>query len=795
MAQEKEYFAFISYQRKDEEWADRLRSKLEHYRLPSSVRRQDASLPKEIRPIFRDALELAGGVLAKEIETALQQSKYLIVICSPNSAKSPWVNKEIQTFIDLGREDRIIPFIIDGTPFSDNEETECFPPALRSLKDERELLGININEMGRDAAAVKVVARMFGLKFDALWQRYEREKKRKRWIMVGGVFLFALVSLGIGGFIANQNTRLKESNWKMMENQSRAVAEKANSVLEEGDNALCLLLAQSILPQNMENPDRPYIPEAEYLLRTASQYENALLKGHTGIVYSASFSPDDSLILSAADSSIYVWNLAGQCVLQLKRHYGRVFDAKFSSDGRYIVSASRDDTVRVWNRNGDCVKLLAGHDDYIYSLCFSPEGKFMVTLSANNGIKIWDTSSWLCKDSLSGSYNGMTFDSVGKLYAVGDAGISIWDINKSTCIDRIIYGQGKEGIAISPNDEYMATWEDDLISVWNLKTKELVSKIDGYSTTTSLVFSPDSRFVVSSAFDNTIKSWNALTGEIVSLDEIKTSIGSKYLVYSHDGKKMLSASSDNVIKVRDLTDNNFLRLTIPINIETRKNLFYSSDGKELMLAAKDSFICVWSAESGMALRSIQGDASIRRSVSNDGSKILRFWDSNTCLILDANSNEILMKLEGHSDRLTSASFSNDGNFVVTSSLDRTVRTWDAASGKCIHIFDYNGEGVVFPFASFSHDNNYLAVVVGRHLYINDLKSGNRIARYEINEKGKRDMLLSVAFRPDGKELATASLSTIKIWRFPSLPQLNEEIKARLNGRQLTPEERRQYYLK
>ena len=101
MAQEKEYFAFISYQRKDEEWADRLRSRLEHYRLSSSVRKQDASLPKEIRPIFRDALELAGGVLAKEIESALQQSKYLIVICSPNSAKSPWLNKEIKTFIDL----------------------------------------------------------------------------------------------------------------------------------------------------------------------------------------------------------------------------------------------------------------------------------------------------------------------------------------------------------------------------------------------------------------------------------------------------------------------------------------------------------------------------------------------------------------------------------------------------------------------------------------------------------------------------------------------------------------------
>ena len=212
MAQEKEYFAFISYQRKDEEWADRLRSKLEHYRLPSSVRKQDASLPKEIRPIFRDALELAGGVLAKEIEAALQQSKFLIVICSPNSAKSPWVNKEIQTFIDLGREDRIIPFIIDGTPFSDDEKTECFPPALRSLKDERELLGININELSRDAAAVKVVARMFGLKFDSLWQRYEREKKKRIWMGILGLVLFGVVCLGVASYIAQKNVELEKQH-------------------------------------------------------------------------------------------------------------------------------------------------------------------------------------------------------------------------------------------------------------------------------------------------------------------------------------------------------------------------------------------------------------------------------------------------------------------------------------------------------------------------------------------------------------------------------------------------------
>lgn len=210
--QEKEYFAFISYQRNDEEWADRLRKKLEHYRLPSSVRKQDASLPKEIRPIFRDSLELAGGVLAKEIEKALHQSKYLIVICSPNSAKSPWVNKEIQTFFDLGREDCIIPFIIDGIPFSDNEVTECFPPALRSLKGEKELLGINIKEINRDAACIKVVARMFDLKFDSLWQRYDREQRLKKWLWIGASLFLAIIGFCIGGYFIKQNRYIEKQN-------------------------------------------------------------------------------------------------------------------------------------------------------------------------------------------------------------------------------------------------------------------------------------------------------------------------------------------------------------------------------------------------------------------------------------------------------------------------------------------------------------------------------------------------------------------------------------------------------
>ncbi len=215
--QEFEYFAFISYKREDEKWAKWLQKKLESYSLPTTIRKENPELPNKIRPVFRDQSELSGGNLKVEIEKGLNGSKYLIVICSPRSAKSPWVSKEVQHFIDQEREEYIIPFIIGGTPNAANPEDECFPEGLRQLKGEKEILGININEMGRDAAVIKVIARMFDLRFDALWQRYEKEKRKRRIMLIlCGIILVGL-SLGIAGYIARQNTKLSIANEKVLE--------------------------------------------------------------------------------------------------------------------------------------------------------------------------------------------------------------------------------------------------------------------------------------------------------------------------------------------------------------------------------------------------------------------------------------------------------------------------------------------------------------------------------------------------------------------------------------------------
>lgn len=226
--------AFISYKREDEKWAKWIQNKLESYKVPTIVKGEN--IPERIRPIFRDATDLSGGVLAKSIKKGLDSSKYLIVICSPKAKKSPWVDKEIQEFIASGREEFIIPFIVDGVAHSANPDEECFPASLLQLSADREILGININENGRDSAVVKVIARMLDVRFDTLWNRFQRNEKRKR-IVIWTCMIFALLVIAtVAAWIGWQYVELGKRN-KMIEEQY-AELDKRNAMIEKQNTAL-----------------------------------------------------------------------------------------------------------------------------------------------------------------------------------------------------------------------------------------------------------------------------------------------------------------------------------------------------------------------------------------------------------------------------------------------------------------------------------------------------------------------------------------------------------------------------
>ena len=195
------YFAFISYNAKDTAWGKKLQKKLEHYKLPSTLCSQHNWERKPIKPVFFAPTDIQPGGLSEELQERLKASQNLIVICSPNSAKSQWVGKEIEFFHNLGRTKNIHFFIVDGIPHSGDPETECFNPIIDKL-GLPEILGANIHEqiyrqpwLNKERAYVQLVSKLLGVEFDTIWQRHKRQliQKAMAWTIGSVAVLCALL--------------------------------------------------------------------------------------------------------------------------------------------------------------------------------------------------------------------------------------------------------------------------------------------------------------------------------------------------------------------------------------------------------------------------------------------------------------------------------------------------------------------------------------------------------------------------------------------------------------------------
>ena len=180
------YTAFISYNSKDDKVARWLQNRLESYSLPSVLandsgvgNKLDGNSRRRFR-IFRYVTDFVAKNI-NDVTKELDQSKYLIVVCSPNSANAPWVRTEVGYFIANNRENDIIPFVVNGIACS-NKENECFTPELKSAFPDGSALGVSLNDCGDDLwifhkrkAIAKVVALLLDIPdaYDFIWKRYK----------------------------------------------------------------------------------------------------------------------------------------------------------------------------------------------------------------------------------------------------------------------------------------------------------------------------------------------------------------------------------------------------------------------------------------------------------------------------------------------------------------------------------------------------------------------------------------------------------------------------------------------
>ena len=203
------YDAFISYSHRDMKWARWLQRRLETYRIPKDLCEGD--VPRTHLKVFRDQTDLSGVELQNALRRELEASRFLIVICSPFSAASPWVNDEIRSFQTRGRSQYIIPFIVSGEPESNNPELECFPPALRSVEGEHPL-GANAVELGKNKAFLKLMAVILDVRFNRLVDR-DKQRKRRTTLISSAV---AAVILATVTALLLRNADIKRKNQELI---------------------------------------------------------------------------------------------------------------------------------------------------------------------------------------------------------------------------------------------------------------------------------------------------------------------------------------------------------------------------------------------------------------------------------------------------------------------------------------------------------------------------------------------------------------------------------------------------
>lgn len=235
------YIAFISYRHTelDKKAAERIQKRIENYHVPKEYSQKATG--SRLGICFRDETELpASASLSENIYEALDHSKFLIVVSTPELPRSRWCEEEIRYFLKTHDRDHVLAVLVDGEP------EESFSPLLLHEFDEdgniiadMEPLAANIKGPNHTIdfkklpkEMIRIYAALLGCPFDALWQR-ERRARLRRMLAFSAAAL--LVLLAFVGVLLNRNAKISEQNRQLSRQVSSVLTDTGYSKLNELD--------------------------------------------------------------------------------------------------------------------------------------------------------------------------------------------------------------------------------------------------------------------------------------------------------------------------------------------------------------------------------------------------------------------------------------------------------------------------------------------------------------------------------------------------------------------------------
>ncbi len=688
--------------------------------------------------IFLDKTSLsANPALWPTIEQALGQTEYFLLLASPVSAKSSWVQKEVGWWLQNRSADKLVICLTDGVILWDGStgdfdwnKTNAIPTVLKGAYSSEPLYAdfraakaanrySSSDPVYRDPL-LDVAAPLMGRPKDDLDGediRVHRRTERIAW--AAALFMVIL------GLTAAVGIKLAHDRQKIA--ASRALASEAMSHMDDRSLAMLLSIESGRIADTVESRRAllaaiQRVPQAE-----------AFLWGHTDAVTKAVFSPDGQSILSAGwDDRIVLWNATSHLPIgkPIPCPKGLVGVA-FSPDGSQFASSSSGSIV-LWDtkthkRAGE---LLRAEEDFVH-VGFSSKGDVLAASTAAYGghpsvVFLWDLATHrLIGDPIRGS--NFAFSPDDSLLAIAQYGdLIFYDLRTHRAITKPLTGHDKNisSVAFSPDGSMVATGaEDKGIIIWDVATRKSVGRLAGHSqTVTSLLFARDGESLLSGSLDGTILRWDldSLKQSGTLIKNLGASVSSIFLRPNGD-LKALALDKERVILL-NLNDDPPLGHRIKAVGSGSSNVAFSPDGR--LLASGGEF----------------GDVVL--------------WDVS-------NGQQSGTSLSGHERQVSSVAFAPDGKTLVSGSMDGTVIFWDVSSHMAR---EAPVKALRSPVWSLACSPDGKTVVAGgdAELIFWDLATRKQLGSPVRSQK---DRIWALAFSPDGTLLASAGNNlSVSIWK-------------------------------